>query len=95
MLKRAPVKKTLPPPRVRREPPTLAEAVSAAQGLTTELDEQIEIASSLMDVPADEVRPLVLSMKERLGSLSRPPVTSAGGRRVVVVERRRTFSRAG
>ena len=36
--------------RVRRDPPTVEEAVQAAQGLTEELSEQIEIVASLMDV---------------------------------------------
>lgn len=95
-MKRAPAKKPLPPPRVRREPPTLAEAVLAAQGLSTEVDEQIEIAAGLMSVPEEEVRPLVLSLaRERSITPTRPAVTSASGRRVVVVERRRSFSRAG
>lgn len=89
-------KKVLPPPRVRREPPTLAEAVIAAQGLSTQIDEQVEIAAGLMSVPEEEVRPLVLSLeRERATTPARPMVTSASGRRVVVVERRRSFSRAG
>ncbi len=37
--------------RVRRDPPTVEEAVLAAQGLTDELGEQIEIVASLMEVP--------------------------------------------
>ena len=36
--------------RVRHDPPTVEEAVQAAQGLTDELSEQIEIVASLMDV---------------------------------------------
>ena len=36
--------------RVRRDPPTVEEAVQAAQGLTEELSEQIEIVASLMDL---------------------------------------------
>lgn len=42
--------------RVREEKPTLAEAIAAAQGLTDELDEQADIAASLMGLPRDEVR---------------------------------------
>ena len=37
--------------RVRRDPPTVEEAVVAAQGLTDDLKEQIEIVASLMEVP--------------------------------------------
>ena len=36
--------------RVRHDPPTLEEAVLAAQGLSEELAEQIEIVVSLMEV---------------------------------------------
>jgi hypothetical protein len=42
--------------RVRRDPPTLEEAALAAQGLTTDPDEQIEIVASLMEVAAEEAR---------------------------------------
>jgi hypothetical protein len=34
--------------RVRHDPPTVEEAVLAAQGLTEELSQQIEIVASLM-----------------------------------------------
>ena len=40
------------PRRVRRDPPTVTEAVAAARGLTDDVQEQIEIAASLMDLPA-------------------------------------------
>ena len=48
------------PRRVRRDPPTLKEAITAAQGLTDQVSAQIEIAASLMDVPVDAVRAEVL-----------------------------------
>jgi len=48
------------PRRVRRDPPTVAEAVAAARGLTDDVQQQIEIAASLMDLPPDQVRPEVL-----------------------------------
>ncbi len=38
--------------RVRRDPPTIEEAVLAAQGLTEELRERIEIVASLIDTPS-------------------------------------------
>jgi hypothetical protein len=44
------------PRRVRSDPPTIAEALAAAEGLTDELDQQIEIAAGLMDISEDEVR---------------------------------------
>ncbi|MFC6051169.1 hypothetical protein ACFPYM_25340, partial [Methylobacterium hispanicum] len=46
----------LPPIRVRREPPTVAEAVAAAQDLADDLEQQVEIACGLIGLPADEVR---------------------------------------
>ena len=42
--------------RVRRDPPTIEDAVLAAQGLTEELDGQVEIVVALMAVPAEEAR---------------------------------------
>jgi hypothetical protein len=43
------------PRRVRRDPPTLDEAIFAAQGLTDDPQAQVEIAASLMDVPLESV----------------------------------------
>jgi hypothetical protein len=83
---RAP-RKQLPPPRVRREPPTIDEAIFAAQGLTDDVPAQIEIAAGLMGVTEDEVRPH-LARFNRLRSAS-PAMPSAvvTGKRTVVVER--------
>ncbi len=47
--------------RVRRDPPTVEEAVLAAQGLTDELSEQAEIVASLMQISAEEARGAVLA----------------------------------
>lgn len=76
------LRKALPPPRVRKEPPTIEEAVSAAQGLTSEIAMQIEIAAGLMGVSEDEIRPFVSTRATR--SIAIP----MSGRRAVVVERR-------
>jgi hypothetical protein len=74
--------------RVRRDPPTLEEAAVAAQGLTTDPNEQIEIVASLMEVPADEARAAVL----RLGARREVEHVTVTGRigapRAVIVERR-------
>jgi len=35
------------PRRVRKDPPTLQEAIAAARGLTDDIQEQVEIAASL------------------------------------------------
>lgn len=56
----------LPPIRVRKEPPTLVEAVAAAQDLADDVEQQVEIAAGLIGLPLDEVRPHVLAAaKER------------------------------
>jgi hypothetical protein len=75
--------------RVRRDPPTVEEAVLAAQGLTDELKEQIEIVASLMEVPVDEARGAVLRMGQGK-DVSRVTIAGrgAGAARAVVVERR-------
>jgi hypothetical protein len=77
------------PRRVRRDPPTLAEAIVAARGLTDDVAQQIEIAASLMDLPPDEVRPAVLK-----AAAPRKDVTTVafvgrpGAPRAIVVERK-------
>jgi len=78
--------------RVRRDPPTVEEAVLAAQGLTDELKEQIEIVASLMEVPVDEARGAVLRMGQSK-DVNRVTITAGhsgrtGAARAVVVERR-------
>ena len=42
-------------PRVRRDPPTLEEAIFAAIGITDDLEAHAEIAASLMGMPLDAV----------------------------------------
>jgi len=74
--------------RVRRDPPTVEEAVLAAQGLTDELGAQIEIVASLMEVSVDEARGAVLRLGERK-DVNRLMITGrVGAPRSVVVERR-------
>ena len=53
--------------RVRRDPPTVEDAVLAAQGLTDDLDGQIEIVMSLMPVSAEEARGAILKMGQPQG----------------------------
>src|SRR5215204_6126960 len=50
--------------------PTLEEAVVAAQGLSDDIEQQVEIASGLMGIPQEEVRPVIASA---------PPSETAGG----------------
>jgi hypothetical protein len=72
--------------RVRRDPPTLDDAVLAAQGLTEDLDGQIEIVAALMSVPAEEARRAVLQMRRPDNLLTIPG--RGGVARAVVVERK-------
>lgn len=82
----------LPPIRVRREPPTIPEAVAAAQDLADDLEQQVEIAAGLMGLPLDAVRPHVLSAVRPKPERMSERILSAGGPsrapRTVIVERR-------
>ncbi len=74
--------------RVRRDPPTLEDAVLAAQGLTENHEEQIEIVTSLMDVSVEVARAAVLTMAQRK-DINRFTVAGRSGvPRAVIVERR-------
>jgi hypothetical protein len=72
--------------RVRRDPPTLDDAVLAAQGLTEDLEGQIEIVVALMSVPAEEARRAILKMRRPDSFLTIPG--RGGIARAVVVERK-------
>jgi hypothetical protein len=80
--------------RVRRDPPTVEEAVLAAQGLTDELSEQTEIVASLMQISVEEARGAVLRMGQRrdVDCITIATRTGRSGPaampRAVVVERR-------
>lgn len=86
--------------RVRRDLPTVDEAVLAAQGLTDEPSEQTEIVASLMQISTEEARAAVLRMGKRkgieritiIGRTGGPGRSAhsdqAGALRAVVVERR-------
>jgi len=76
--------------RVRHEPPTLDEAIFAAQGLSDNLREQIEIAATLIGLPEDQVRQRVMEQGSTARSANRMVVTSnrAGAQRSVIVERK-------
>src|SRR5688572_11335583 len=78
------------PRRVRHDPPTLAEAITAAKDLTDQLDEQIEIAASLMGISREQ------AVADWPKTAPRPKVASAvaftatrsGVQRAVIVERK-------
>jgi hypothetical protein len=74
--------------RVRRDPPTIEDAVLAAQGLSDDIDAQVEIVISLMRVPADVARGAVLKMSQRRETTRVTIAGRAGAQRAVVVERR-------
>ncbi len=75
--------------RVRHDPPTLEEAIVAASGLSDDVDAQIEIAASLMELSPDEVR-------AQMPKAAPPPkanntvvfINRSGGPRSVIVERK-------
>ena len=80
--------------RVRRDPPTVEDAVLAAQGLTDEPGEQAEIVASLMQISAEEARGAVMRMAQRK-DVNRITVATrstrpgqVNGARAIVVERR-------
>jgi hypothetical protein len=83
-----PNRKPLPPPRVRREPPTIEEAILAAQGLTDDKDALVEIAAGLMGVTEDEVRPHLARMNRLRNASPMVPSAVVTGKRTVVVERK-------
>lgn len=74
--------------RVRRDPPTIEDAVLAAQGLTDDIDGQIDIVMSLMAVTPEQARTAVLRMGTRKDTNHLTVSGRAGTARTVVVERR-------
>ena len=75
--------------RVRRDPPTLEEAVFAAIGITDDQEQQAEIAAALMGMPLEPVLAEVRKAN-RLAARSATRVITGeqGAQRAVVVERR-------
>jgi len=76
------------PRRVRHDPPTVAEAVAAAQGLTDNISDQIEIAASLMGVAQEEVREAVMAAGPQRRNIDVVAVGNARSPRSVIVERK-------
>lgn len=75
--------------RVRRDPPTLEEAIFAAAGITEDLNEQAEIAASLMGMPIESVTAEVKKTSRiQARSATRVIAGEQGAQRSVVVERR-------
>ena len=77
------------PRRVRRDPPTLDEAIFAAIGITDDQQAQAEIAASLMGLPVDSVTAEVKKIaRTSARSSTRVIAGEQGAQRSVVVERR-------
>lgn len=77
---------------IRFDPPTLDEAIFAAQGLTDVIDDQAAIAAGLMGLPEADVKAALLKLRPAKTQISRrlSVQVQAMPRRapVVVVERR-------
>lgn len=72
--------------RVRKEPPTLEEALIAAEAIAHDSDSRAEIAAQLTGAPLDEVRALLARQQAQ----TRGRATLVNGRsRAVVVEYKR------
>ncbi len=76
------------PVKVRHEPPTLEEAIFAAEGLTDDPAQQIEIAATLMNVTPEEVAPLVRRMQRRQQEVRPGTIGTKAPQRAFVVERK-------
>ncbi|WP_158811123.1 hypothetical protein [Beijerinckia sp. L45] len=83
--------------KVRHDPPTLAEAIAAAQGLSDDVNEQIEIAAGLMGAPLADVKAEMQKMApdRRAVRIVTAPSRDKGIRTVVVERKasRRVISR--
>lgn len=73
------------PRKVREIPPTLEEAFAAAECLTDDMSEKVEIAASLMGMPVEDVREQVAKLSSQP---QRPSITTGRGRPVVVQYKR-------
>jgi hypothetical protein len=77
------------PRRVRRDPPTLEEAIFAAVGITDDQEAQAEIAASLMGMPLEVVQAEVRKLgRSAARTQTRVIAGEQGAQRSVVVERR-------
>jgi hypothetical protein len=80
------------PRRVRKEPPTMDEALIAAEAMTSDPQAKIELAASLIGAPIEDVK--AYAAKQAAQNRGRSTLV-AGRTRAVVVEykRPRMFSR--
>ncbi|MDB5651709.1 MAG: hypothetical protein JWL62_3229 [Hyphomicrobiales bacterium] len=76
--------------RVRHNPPTIEEALEAAQCFTDDPASQIEVAAALIGLPVEDVR----AVAQRRTTIQRVvPATPSASGRAVIVERRTTRRR--
>ena len=76
---------------IRFDPPSLEEAIFAAQGLSDIIDDQAAIAASLMGLPEAEVKTAILEARPARPQIIRRSsvqVQTTARRTPVVVERR-------
>ena len=77
--------------RVRFEPPTISEALAAAEGLTSDPVEQIALAAELMQIPIEQVKVEAEKLAAAQPRHGRAPIKMVHGRGTagtVVVERK-------
>jgi hypothetical protein len=75
--------------RVRHDPPTLEEAIFAARGLTDNVEDQVEIAAGLLELPPEDVRAALRKSPPPRQPAATVAFTNRGGlHRSVVVERK-------
>ena len=75
--------------RVRVEPPTLEEAIFAAQGITDDMEQQADFAADLTGLEADAVLAVIQKEARKAARTGRVvAIPSSGSQRAVVVERK-------
>lgn len=75
--------------RVRVEPPTLEEAIFAAQGVTDDVQQQANFAADLTGTPVESVLATILKEARKAARTGRVvAIPSSGSQRAVVVERK-------
>ena len=74
------------PRRVRKEPPTIEEALIAAEALSDDPAQRVELAASLIGAPVDDVK--AFAAKQAAQARGRATLVS-GRTRAVVVEYKR------
>jgi hypothetical protein len=77
--------------KVRVSPPTLEEAFIAAESLTDDFGQRVEIAASLMGVPVEEVKAQAAKFAPHANG--RPTLVTGRGRAVVVQYKRPRIAR--